>query len=76
MTEALCRLRPVNLAAIAMELVGILMVFESPQSSIEKTSVFIVYSALCRAIKSNMVTIENTRTTSLLTSFHTFNKFV
>ena len=36
MTEALCRLRPVNLAAIAMELVGILMVFESPQRS-EKT---------------------------------------
>ena len=33
MTEALCRLRPVNLAAIAMELVGILMVFESPQRS-------------------------------------------
>ena len=57
MMEALCRLHPVNLA---MELVGILMVFESPQSSIEKTSVYIVYSALCRAIKSSMVIIENT----------------
>ena len=51
MMEALCRLHSVNLA---MELVGILMVFESPQSSIEKTSVFIVYSALCRAIKSSI----------------------
>ena len=36
MTEALCRLCPVNLAAMAMELAGILMVFESPQRS-EKT---------------------------------------